>query len=74
VEHPVIRLDLLRYPTFRAAVLGGSLFRIGTGAEHRRPEGRVAQEVEADHRMLHPAAMGEVEPAQHDARPPSCCR
>lgn len=32
VEHPVIRLDLLRYPTFRAAVTGGSLFRIGTGA------------------------------------------
>lgn len=32
VAHPVIRLDLLRYPTFRAAVLGGSLFRIGTGA------------------------------------------
>ena len=28
----MIRLDLLRYPTFRAAVLGGSLFRIGTGA------------------------------------------
>jgi EmrB/QacA subfamily drug resistance transporter len=32
VEHPVVRLDLLRYPTFRAAVTGGSLFRIGTGA------------------------------------------
>jgi EmrB/QacA subfamily drug resistance transporter len=32
VAHPVIRLDLLRYPTFRAAVTGGSLFRIGTGA------------------------------------------
>jgi EmrB/QacA subfamily drug resistance transporter len=30
--NPVIRLDLLRYPTFRAAVTGGSLFRIGTGA------------------------------------------
>ncbi|KQP96537.1 MFS transporter [Methylobacterium sp. Leaf117] len=32
IAHPVIRLDLLRYPTFRAAVTGGSLFRIGTGA------------------------------------------
>ncbi|MGY2049994.1 DHA2 family efflux MFS transporter permease subunit [Methylobacterium sp. JK268] len=32
VAHPLIRLDLLRYPTFRAAVTGGSLFRIGTGA------------------------------------------
>ena len=32
VAHPVVRLDLLRYPTFRAAVTGGSLFRIGTGA------------------------------------------
>ncbi|GJD51833.1 putative transport protein HsrA [Methylobacterium crusticola] len=32
VPHPVIRLDLLRYPTFRTAVGGGSLFRIGTGA------------------------------------------
>ncbi|GJD94870.1 MFS transporter [Methylobacterium iners] len=32
VAHPVIRLDLLRYPTFRAAVTGGSLFRVGTGA------------------------------------------
>ncbi|KQT14748.1 MFS transporter [Methylobacterium sp. Leaf399] len=32
VAHPVIRLDLLRHPTFRAAVTGGSLFRIGTGA------------------------------------------
>ncbi|MGU3539329.1 MFS transporter [Methylobacterium sp. A54F] len=32
VEHPVLRLDLLRYPTFRAAVIGGSFFRIGTGA------------------------------------------
>ena len=31
-EHPLIRLDLLRVPTFRAAVTGGSLFRIGTGA------------------------------------------
>ncbi|WP_238277367.1 MDR family MFS transporter, partial [Methylobacterium jeotgali] len=30
--HPVLHLDLLRYPTFRAAVTGGSLFRIGTGA------------------------------------------
>lgn len=32
VPHPVLRLDLMRYPTFRAAVTGGSLFRIGTGA------------------------------------------
>ena len=32
VAHPVLRLDLMRHPTFRAAVLGGSLFRIGTGA------------------------------------------
>ncbi|MBX9933645.1 MAG: MFS transporter [Methylobacterium sp.] len=32
IAHPVIRLDLLRYPTFRASVTGGSLFRIGTGA------------------------------------------
>jgi EmrB/QacA subfamily drug resistance transporter len=32
VAHPVVRLDLLRYPTFLAAVTGGSLFRIGTGA------------------------------------------
>ncbi|KQP51833.1 DHA2 family efflux MFS transporter permease subunit [Methylobacterium sp. Leaf108] len=32
VAHPVIRLDLLRHSTFRAAVTGGSLFRIGTGA------------------------------------------
>ncbi|KAB1076004.1 MDR family MFS transporter [Methylobacterium planeticum] len=32
VRYPVLRLDLLRYPTFRAAVTGGSLFRIGTGA------------------------------------------
>ena len=32
VPHPLIRLDLLRYPTFRAAITGGSLFRIGTGA------------------------------------------
>ncbi|WP_375410398.1 MFS transporter [uncultured Methylobacterium sp.] len=32
IAHPVIRLDLLSYPTFRASVTGGSLFRIGTGA------------------------------------------
>ncbi|MFF8799211.1 MULTISPECIES: MFS transporter [unclassified Methylobacterium] len=31
-EHPLIRLDLLKHHTFRAAVTGGSLFRIGTGA------------------------------------------
>jgi len=29
---PVIDLNLLRYPTFRAGVVGGSLFRIGIGA------------------------------------------
>lgn len=32
VAHPVLRLDLMRFPTFRASVTGGSLFRIGTGA------------------------------------------
>jgi EmrB/QacA subfamily drug resistance transporter len=31
-KHPLIRLDLLKHDTFRAAVTGGSLFRIGTGA------------------------------------------
>jgi EmrB/QacA subfamily drug resistance transporter len=30
--HPVIDLELLRLPTFRAGVIGGSLFRIGAGA------------------------------------------
>ncbi len=30
--HPVMDLRLLRHPTFRAAITGGSLFRIGTGA------------------------------------------
>lgn len=30
--HPLLQLDLLRIPTFRAGVLGGSLFRIGIGA------------------------------------------
>ncbi|QDW66027.1 MFS transporter [Luteimonas granuli] len=30
--HPLLRLDLFRVPTFRVGVLGGSLFRIGTGA------------------------------------------
>src|SRR5690606_12829013 len=29
---PLLRLDLLRVPTFRTAVVGGSLFRIGIGA------------------------------------------
>ncbi|HEX2134803.1 MAG TPA: DHA2 family efflux MFS transporter permease subunit [Microvirga sp.] len=29
---PVLRLDLLRIPTFRVSVLGGSFFRIGVGA------------------------------------------
>lgn len=31
-ERPLIDLTLLRIPTFRAAVLGGSLFRVGVGA------------------------------------------
>jgi EmrB/QacA subfamily drug resistance transporter len=30
--HPLVRLDLLRVPTFRASVTGGFLFRIGVGA------------------------------------------
>src|SRR5690606_30828058 len=30
--HPLLRLDLFRVPTFRAGVLGGSLFRVGIGA------------------------------------------
>ena len=30
--HPIVRLDLMQRPTFRVAVIGGSLFRIGTGA------------------------------------------
>lgn len=30
--HAVIDLKLLRYPTFRAGVVGGSLFRVGIGA------------------------------------------
>ncbi len=32
VAHPVLNLDLLKVPTFRASVLGGSAFRIGIGA------------------------------------------
>jgi EmrB/QacA subfamily drug resistance transporter len=32
VAHPIVRLDLMQRPTFRVAVIGGSLFRIGTGA------------------------------------------
>ena len=32
VSNPVIDLDLLKLPTFRAGVVGGSLFRIGVGA------------------------------------------
>ncbi|MBS0218431.1 MAG: MFS transporter [Proteobacteria bacterium] len=32
VEHPLLDLALFRIPTFRAGVLGGSLFRIGVGA------------------------------------------
>jgi len=30
--HPLLDLDLFRLPTFRAGVVGGSLFRIGIGA------------------------------------------
>jgi EmrB/QacA subfamily drug resistance transporter len=30
--HPVLRLDLLKVPTFRISIVGGSLFRIGIGA------------------------------------------
>ena len=30
--HPVLDLELFRLPTFRAGVVGGSLFRIGVGA------------------------------------------
>jgi EmrB/QacA subfamily drug resistance transporter len=32
IEHPILDLKLFRIPTFRAAILGGSLFRIGIGA------------------------------------------
>jgi EmrB/QacA subfamily drug resistance transporter len=32
VPYPLVRLDLLRVPTFRASVTGGFLFRIGVGA------------------------------------------
>jgi EmrB/QacA subfamily drug resistance transporter len=32
VPYPIVDLDLLRIPTFRAAVFGGFLFRIGLGA------------------------------------------
>lgn len=32
VERPLIDIDLLRLPSFRAGVLGGSVFRIGVGA------------------------------------------
>jgi EmrB/QacA subfamily drug resistance transporter len=31
-EHPVLDLRLLALPTFRASVIGGSIFRIGVGA------------------------------------------
>src|ERR1700736_217932 len=31
-EAPILDLKLLRYPTFRAGLVGGSLFRIGVGA------------------------------------------
>jgi EmrB/QacA subfamily drug resistance transporter len=32
IDHPLLDLRLFRIPTFRAGVLGGSLFRIGHGA------------------------------------------
>jgi len=32
VESPVLRLDLLKIPTFRVSVAGGFMFRIGVGA------------------------------------------
>jgi hypothetical protein len=32
VSHPILDLSLLDLPTFRAAIVGGSLFRIGIGA------------------------------------------
>ncbi|KAA2235160.1 DHA2 family efflux MFS transporter permease subunit [Salinarimonas soli] len=32
VAAPVLKLELLRIPTFRTAVVGGSLFRVGVGA------------------------------------------
>lgn len=31
-ERPLVDLNLLRIPTFRAAIVGGSLFRVGVGA------------------------------------------
>jgi EmrB/QacA subfamily drug resistance transporter len=31
-EHPLFQLELFRLPTFRAGVLGGVVFRLGTGA------------------------------------------
>jgi EmrB/QacA subfamily drug resistance transporter len=31
-ENPILDLRLLRYPTFRAGIVGGSLFRLGVGA------------------------------------------
>ncbi|HEU0117151.1 MAG TPA: DHA2 family efflux MFS transporter permease subunit [Alphaproteobacteria bacterium] len=32
VDHPIVDLSLLKYPTYRASILGGSLTRIGIGA------------------------------------------
>jgi EmrB/QacA subfamily drug resistance transporter len=32
ILHPIIDLGLLRYQTYRASIVGGSLFRIGVGA------------------------------------------
>jgi EmrB/QacA subfamily drug resistance transporter len=31
-ENPILDLNLLRYPTFRAGIVGGTLFRLGVGA------------------------------------------
>lgn len=33
VKAPILDLELLRIPTFRASIVGGSLFRIGVGAQ-----------------------------------------
>jgi len=32
IDHPIIDLSLLRYPTYRASLTGGSLFRIAIGS------------------------------------------
>ena len=41
-EHPIIELRLLRIVTFRAAMLGGVLFRLSVGAIPFRPSRRSA--------------------------------